>query len=284
MRQKMALRRRNLMGNLGLARGLLLAALAVACSRPAASELAGQVLAEGDAQTDLQRPQTRIVGGQRVATPAQTFPYVAQVVLGPEGFCTGSLISPTVVLTAAHCVAAARLSNGTFVPTVATSSITVLLGWTNISNFETGSTSPPSSETSAEIHSVSSTVVHPAFLPGAWTDDVALLLLSVASTKTPVYLDLTGASSTPGVMGMALGFGALAEQTSDQYIWSDLSLQLLPPLPSGLYRCGRPRPRARLRSPPPLRTTSARCCASACWTRRALCARRPSPQWRPWRC
>src|SRR4051812_21718661 len=46
-------------------------------------------------------PSSAVVGGSNAS--AGEFPSIAEVILGNAFLCTGTLISPTVVLTAGHC-------------------------------------------------------------------------------------------------------------------------------------------------------------------------------------
>ncbi|CAB3365334.1 Hypothetical predicted protein [Cloeon dipterum] len=58
-----------------------------------------------DGPTGVQEPsnfESKIIGGN-IATPGQ-FPYQVGLFIDGSGFCGGSLISDTVILTAAHCV------------------------------------------------------------------------------------------------------------------------------------------------------------------------------------
>jgi len=47
-------------------------------------------------------PGGRVIGG--TVAPRNSIPYQAALIINNSGFCGGSLISTTVVLTAAHCV------------------------------------------------------------------------------------------------------------------------------------------------------------------------------------
>jgi len=136
----------------------LLALLAVPAGAPAASPAA----------------HASIIGGD-VAT-IDAFPslaYIAAQTGKDEGFaCTGTVIAPRVVLTAAHCVE--DLDVGGFTPAVDYA-------------VATGRATPRQDATGNVLH-VSETHVFPGFDPGNTHGDAALLVLSSPTPAPPIPL------------------------------------------------------------------------------------------------
>jgi trypsin len=139
-------------------------------------------------------PSSAVVGG-RDASPGE-YPSVAEITFGPF-LCTGTLISPTWVLSAGHCssVTGGAVSSPAAWPAAA---INVRIGGTTQSD--------------GEVVPVHQAIVHPDYL---LTDgyDISLLELTRASTKTPTQV--AGASErslwTAGTMETIVGWGTTAE-------------------------------------------------------------------------
>jgi secreted trypsin-like serine protease len=115
-----------------------------------------------------------IIGG-KPASIAE-FPSLAFVVAGDGkggGFsCTGTVISPRVILTAAHCVE--DLDAGGFVPA---KGFTVVTGFAN-----------PYQTSPAERFAVVDTHVFPGFHPGNGHGDAGILILAVPTAAPPIAL------------------------------------------------------------------------------------------------
>jgi len=114
-----------------------------------------------------------------------------------EGFaCTGTVISPRVILTAAHCVEDLDLG-----------------GFTAASAYKvaTGRTTPTEDET-GDVLAVSGTHVFPGFDPGTTRGDAALLILATPTSAPPISLaNSTDAALYAGGAGVRLaGWGLTA--------------------------------------------------------------------------
>jgi secreted trypsin-like serine protease len=139
-------------------------------------------------------PASAVVGGTDV--PPGKYPAVAEITFGVFG-CTGTLISPTVVLSAGHCGSAtgAAVSSPAAWPAAL---IDVRIG------------SNQSGE--GERVPVSEVVVNPDYLL-TMGYDISLLKLARPSTMTPVKVASAGERSAwkPRATGTIVGWGALEE-------------------------------------------------------------------------
>ena len=138
-----------------------------------------------------------IVGGTNA--PAGAYPSIAEVTFGGGMFlCTGTLISPTTVLTAGHCGSlTAGASNGILSSPVAWPAATI--------NVYIGGIKPGQGERVP----VASATIHPDYLLNDGYD-ITVLKLSRASTKTPTPIAGASLRSTwePGDMQTIAGWGA----------------------------------------------------------------------------
>ncbi len=140
----------------------------------ALAALASGLLAPGVAVADPEA-QAAIVGGEAasiLAFPALT--YIQGEGRKGENFaCTGTVISPRVILTAAHCVE--DLDAGGY---------TAAAGY----RLATGFADPRDAKTAKQVRRVSSTHVFPGFDPGTLRGDAGILILATPTAAPPIAL------------------------------------------------------------------------------------------------
>ena len=155
-------------------------------------------------------PAQAIVGGTDAA-PGE-YPSVAHVVIDRAFQCTGTLVAPTWVVTAAHCTS---ITPGGIV-NVPVGQPGQLIE-VSIGAHKTPRASLTGYTTDGEKRSVARAIVHPGYTPGQSGYDVSLLELTQPSTKTPVLV--AGAAEktfwAPGTMATIAGFG-VTEEDGDQ--------------------------------------------------------------------
>jgi secreted trypsin-like serine protease len=157
----------------------LVTALACACALTAAAAPPGAAAAP--------RARSSIVGGT-TANPAE-WPYAVAIFRKGHMHCSGSVIAPTKVLTAGHCVAGFNLAN-----------FQVIVGRPNLRDQRVG-----------QAIGVSSGRVHPDF-EQTGLHDVAVLNLASPAGVTPVPLatpQQSAAATLPGADLRVAGFGAI---------------------------------------------------------------------------
>lgn len=137
------------------------------------------------------RVHQRVIGGTTVQPGS--WPSVAYVASGTAAgryrTCTGTLVAPTVVLTAAHC---ATEDDGTPSPPSSFAVATGMVSQDDLSQ--------------ARAAGVTAVHVHPAFDRAALRADVALLMLDSAS-PAPVMRPGTAADEAPGARAAVAGWG-----------------------------------------------------------------------------
>jgi secreted trypsin-like serine protease len=156
----------------------LVAALACGCALTAVAAPPGAAAAP--------RARSSIVGGGP-ADPAQ-WPYSVAIFRKGHMHCSGSVIGPTKVLTAGHCVAGFNLAN-----------FEVIVGRPNLRDPSVG-----------QIIGVSSGRVHPDF-EQTGLHDVAVLNLAQPTSAAPIALatpEQSGAATLPGLPLRVAGYGA----------------------------------------------------------------------------
>jgi secreted trypsin-like serine protease len=156
----------------------VIAALLCACSLAALTAPAGAPAAH--------RARASVVGGGH-ANPAD-WPFAVAIFRKGHMHCSGSVIAPTKVLTAGHCVDGFNLAN-----------FQVIIGRPNLRNPSVG-----------QVVGVSSGRVHPDF-EQTGLHDVAVLNLAQPTTAPPVALASSAesaAATQPGATLRIAGFGA----------------------------------------------------------------------------
>ncbi|ATW46917.1 S1 family peptidase [Streptomyces peucetius] len=162
----------------------------------AALALVGSAVTTATAQTapdeERARPGAKIIGG--VEQPNGAHPWMAALLSKGSGnpadrqFCGGSLVSDTVVLTAAHCVTGTKPKQ-----------VEVTVGRTVLSDKRQG-----------QLRNVRSIVSHPRYVKGNEAYDLALLELAKPVTGTAaVKMPTAGTDALlrPGAQATVIGWG-----------------------------------------------------------------------------
>lgn len=155
----------------------LLAAAAVAA--PAGAAGAGFALTGPDVAAPGAQASPRITGGDVVADTSAAYTVAIQTRFGPEqtGGCSGTVLDPTHVLTAAHCVVEKTAR-------AAPADVLVAAGVNDIRT--------PASRATGVVVGVAAIRVHPRYRTDRYPDDVAMLTLA-----TPLDLNAGRVAALP---------------------------------------------------------------------------------------
>ncbi|MFJ6531553.1 S1 family peptidase [Microbacterium sp. NPDC091662] len=174
---------------------------AVVCVSLLAGPAASATTDDGGVSPDQEeRALSRIIGGQ--AVPNDAYPFMASLQAGGESFCGGSLLGPTLVMTAAHCVT--RPNSLTSLPTVDVAGVSVVVGRTVLSDGTRGQ------ERGLYEVAGGEPIVHPRYLAGDRAYDVAFLVLDApVEGIVPVKLPTKGTDALlrPGQSATVIGWG-----------------------------------------------------------------------------
>lgn len=134
-----------------------------------------------------------VIGGQSASI--LNYPYVAMILEIGEGYiCSGTVISPTRILTAAHCTTGDH------------SRLSVVTGRSDVS------------DVGGQVSGVSAVIRHPGYAEtrkGVAINDVAVLVLSSSTTALPASLPTTSEDAILTQSGAVMTLAAFGERRKD---------------------------------------------------------------------
>ncbi len=173
--------------------------------------LAGTAFAAGDKNASREADASAIING--TAGSVSTYPWIAYLAYDTgEQYCGASLISPTWILTAAHCFLN-EAGDAIDIETGALSSVFL----------NTDTTTPPAS--AAIQGAIGQIIVHPSYQPNQATSpnsndfDIALVEITAAVELQPISLLAANAPTlAAGLEAIIMGWGATAVDESNESI------------------------------------------------------------------
>jgi trypsin len=148
---------------------------------------------------EVQGGNERIVGGR----PSGGYSFMASLQINGQHFCGGTLVAPSTIVTAGHCV-----------QNIDASQVTVRLGITQLSDY------------GGETIQATQAFAHPQFDMQRLVNDVAIITLASPSSATPANLDTSNIGSRVGTSAINAGWGLLYNQGQqpDQLMEVDLRI------------------------------------------------------------
>lgn len=180
------------------------------------------------AATSLASPAQAIVGG--TPTTIDQSPWQVLMVVSDSSLCSGALVAPNAVLTAAHC----------FNATTDPANVALYAGVSNLSQRSSSARLP-----------IASISVHPGFDRATYANDLAVVALAqpvtpsatVATIALPSGLDPATwpAAGTPmRISGWGATTSSGAQQASDQLLAATVQMLTAPGAPCGQYGSSQP--------------------------------------------